>query len=82
MLELVHPRETLKVLVWNLMRECDFFTDDPLLLNFPYSVPSPVSVDDFCQFVLMLENKDVETTIANIGKPSLLCDELHFVILF
>jgi hypothetical protein len=76
--ELVHPRETLKVPVWKLVRECGLFADDPTLLCVPYSVRAPVSVDDFRQFVLALEGQDFEVTDANFGGLSLLCDEFCF----
>jgi hypothetical protein len=77
-LELVHPRETLKVPFRTLVLKCNLFSDDPALACAPYSVQAPVSVDDFRQFVLALEDKDVEMTNANFGGLSLLCDEFRF----
>jgi hypothetical protein len=40
-----------------------------------------VSIDDFHQFVSLLENQDVEVTNANFGGLSLLCDEFRFAAL-
>jgi hypothetical protein len=77
-LNLVHPRETLKVPVRTLMIKCNLFIDDPVLAAAPYSVRAPVSVDDFRQFVWALEGQNVEVTNANIGGLSLLCDEFRF----
>jgi hypothetical protein len=58
--ELVHSRETHKVLVQILVLKCNLFVDDPGLTTAPSSVRAPVSVDDFRQFVSVLERKDVE----------------------
>jgi hypothetical protein len=80
-LELVHPRETLKVLIWKLVRECRLFTDNLMLVGAPYSVRAPVSVDDFRLFVSALEDKPVEVTNSNFGGLSLLCDEFGFAAL-
>jgi hypothetical protein len=77
-LELVLRRETLKVPVWKLARECNPFGDDCLLLNAQYAVRAPLSVDDFRQFVLELEEKDVAVTNSNISGLSLLSDEFGF----
>jgi hypothetical protein len=74
-LELVRPRETLKVQIWKLVRECNLFGDAFLLLNAPYAMQTPVSVDESRQFVLALKEKDVEVTKVNIGRLFLLCDE-------
>jgi hypothetical protein len=65
-LELVLRRETLKVPVWKLARECNLFGDGFLLLTAQYAVRAPLSLDDFRQFVVELEEKDVEVTNANI----------------
>jgi hypothetical protein len=80
--ELVHPQETLKVPVRTLVLKCNLFADNPVLAGAPYSVRAPVSVDDFRQFVLALEDKDVEVTNANFGALSLLCDEFRFFGLY
>jgi hypothetical protein len=80
-LELVHPRKTLKVPIRTLVMKCKLFADDPMLAGAPYSVRAPVSVEDFCQFVSVLEDKNVEVTNANIGSFSLLCDEFRFTVL-
>jgi hypothetical protein len=61
--------------------KCNPFTDSPLLAGAPCSVRAPVSIDDFSQFVSMLEDKDVEVTNANIDGLSLLCDEFRFTAL-
>jgi hypothetical protein len=68
----------LTIQVWKLLREWNLFGDALLLLNAPYAVWTPVSVDDFRQFVLALEGKDVEATKADIGGLFLLCDEFGF----
>jgi hypothetical protein len=80
-LDLVHPRDTLKVPVRTLVMKCNRFAEDPRLLCAPYTVRAPVSVDDFRQFVLALEDKDVEVTNANFVGLSLLCDDFGFVSL-
>jgi hypothetical protein len=77
-LELVHRGETLKVPIRELMTKCNLFADDPSLVAAPYSVRAPVSIDDFRQFVSVLEDKAVEVTNANFGGLSLLCDEFRF----
>jgi ABC-type lipopolysaccharide export system ATPase subunit len=76
-LELVRPRETLKVQVWKLLRECNLFGEDFQLLNAPSAVQPPVSVGELRQFVPSLEEKDVEVTNANIRDLFLLCDEFR-----
>jgi hypothetical protein len=80
-LELVHPREALKIPIQTLVLKCNLFADDPKLARTPYSVRAPVSVDDFRQFVLALEDQDVEVTNMNFGGLSLLCDEFRFAAL-
>jgi hypothetical protein len=80
-LELVHPRETLKVLVRTLVMKCNLFADDPVLAGAPYIVRAPVSVDDFRQFVLALEDKAIEVTNVNFSRLSLLCNEFRFAAL-
>jgi hypothetical protein len=66
-LELVLWRETLKIPVWKLARECNLVGDNFLLLSVQYAVRAPLSVDDFGQFVVALEEKGVKVTNANIG---------------
>jgi hypothetical protein len=66
-LELVLGRETLKVTVWKLERECNLVGNDFLPLSAQYPVRAPLSVDDFPQFVVEREEKDVEVPNANIG---------------
>jgi hypothetical protein len=46
-LELVRSRETLKVQVSKLVRECNLLGDAFILPNAPYAVLAPVSVDGF-----------------------------------
>jgi hypothetical protein len=75
---LFRAREILKVQVWKLLRECNLFGDAFRLPNAPSAVWTPVSVDGFRQFVLALEEKDVEVTNANISGLFLLCDEFGF----
>jgi hypothetical protein len=77
-LELVHPREAVKVPIETLMMKCHLFADNAVLAGAPYSVRAPVSVDDFRQFVSALEGNDVEVTNSNFGSLSLLCDEFCF----
>jgi phage terminase small subunit len=69
---LVRSREILKVQV------CNLFGDAFRLPNAPYAVLAPASVDDFRQFVLTLEEKDVEVTKVDISGLFLLCDEFGF----
>jgi hypothetical protein len=61
------------------MMKCTLFTDDPALAGASSAVRSPVSVDDFHQFVWALENKDIEVTNVNVGGLSLMSDEFGFV---
>jgi hypothetical protein len=63
------------------MMQCNLFADDPVLLCAPYKVRTPVSVDDFRQFVSALEDTDVEVTNANFRGLSLLCEEFRFAAL-
>jgi hypothetical protein len=44
-------------------------------------IRAPASVDRFRQFVVVLEDRDVEQTNANVGILSLLCDEYRFFCL-
>jgi hypothetical protein len=64
---LVRSREILKVQVWKLVRECNLFGDAFLLPNAPYAVLAPASGYAFRQFILMLEEKNVEAMKADIG---------------
>jgi hypothetical protein len=79
--DLIHPRETLKISGEILTRKRTLLMDDPALAPFRCSVRAAVSVDDFCHLVLALEDKSVEVTNANFGSLSLLCDEFGFVVL-
>jgi hypothetical protein len=49
-----------------------------VLASTPDGVRSPVSVDNFHQFVSALEEKNVEVTNGNIDGLSMLCDEFCF----
>jgi hypothetical protein len=71
-------REILTVRVWKQVRECNLFGDDSLPLNLPEAAQAPVSVDEMDQFILALEEKDVQVTKTNIGSLSLLCAEFGF----
>jgi hypothetical protein len=64
-LELVRPFRT-------LMMNFNLFADDHMLLNAPYSVRAPASVDELLQFVLPLSEKDVEVTNTNSRSFSIL----------
>jgi hypothetical protein len=52
--------------------------DDSVFAASPHSVREPVSGDDFRQFVLALEDTNVEVTNANFRGFSLLCDKVGF----
>jgi hypothetical protein len=80
-IDLVHPRQALKVPSGILMRKCTLFRDNPALATSPYSVRAAVSVRDFRLFVFALEDKNVEVTRTNFHGLSLLCDEFGFVSL-
>jgi hypothetical protein len=78
MLELLLPRENLKILVWKLAEECNLFDNTFRLPKAPYAARVLVSVDSFRQFVLVLEDKDVEVTNVNIDSLARLCDQFGF----
>jgi hypothetical protein len=76
--QLVHPDETVQIPVRTLILKCDLFADDPGLLQNPYKVTSPVSVEIFRTFISVLNGNTATITNANFRGLSLLCDEFHF----
>jgi hypothetical protein len=76
--DLVHPRETVKVSTQALVLQSNVFADGSGLAAFPYALRSSVSVSDFRRFVSALEGNAVAIAIKNIGGLSLLCEEFGF----
>jgi hypothetical protein len=77
--DLVHAGEILKVSLHISPLKCNLFADNPSLTSFPHSVRALVGVDDFREFVLVLEDKSVQITNADLGGLSLLCDQFCFI---
>jgi hypothetical protein len=79
--KLVHAWGTFGVPDQVRVLKCGLPTDDPAVAGAPDSVRAVVSVGDFRQLVLALEDKGMKVTNANLGGFSLLCDELCFAAL-
>jgi uncharacterized coiled-coil protein SlyX len=76
--ELVHSQVPHQVSVVHLITKCDLFKNNPGLIMSPYQVQSEVSVEDFEDFVSVLEDKAVKINDKNLPGLSELAVEFGF----
>jgi hypothetical protein len=75
---LVHPEETLKVPVLQVITKCSLFQKNQTLSAAPYRIKSSVTLPHFREFVSGLEGKEVEITDTNFPGLQRLCEEFGF----
>jgi hypothetical protein len=65
LVELVHPQGSHQVLVVPLINKCDLFKNNLALAIAPYRLQSEVSLEDFRDFVSVLEDKPININDRN-----------------
>jgi hypothetical protein len=70
LVELVHPQGSHQVSIVLLIMKCDLFKNNLGLIVTPYRIQSGVSLDDFQEFLSVLEDKPIN--IKNRNFPGLL----------
>jgi hypothetical protein len=78
LVELVHPQGSHQISVVPLINKCDLFKKSPGLIISPYRVQSEVSLDDFRDFVAVLEDKPINIDDSNFPGLSQLFEEFDF----
>jgi hypothetical protein len=77
-LTLLHPEETFRLPVLEVMIKCSLFRNNPALLIPPYAVQSPVSLSIFREFLSALEGNAINVTDTNFTELHQLCSEFGF----
>jgi hypothetical protein len=75
---LLHPEETFKIPLLQVINKCTLFQNNPTLLGSPYRVQSPVSLSIFREFLSALEGNAINITDANYTELERLCNEFGF----
>jgi hypothetical protein len=75
---LLHPKETFKIPVLQVINKCSLFQNNPILLISPYQVQSSVSLSIFREFLSALEGNSINITDTNLTELHQLCEEFGF----
>jgi archaellum component FlaC len=75
---LLHPEETFKIPVLQVINQCSLFQKDPTLLATRYRVQSPVSLSIFREFISALEGNTIKITDTNFTELTQLSEEFGF----
>jgi hypothetical protein len=75
---LLHPKETFKIPVLQVINKCSLFQNNPSLLGSPYRVQSSISLSIFREFLSALKGNSITITDTNLTELHQLCEEFGF----
>jgi hypothetical protein len=75
---LLHPEQTFKIPILQVINKCCLFQNNPTLLASPYRVQSSVSLSIFQEFISALEGNAINITDTNFRELQRLCEEIDF----
>jgi uncharacterized coiled-coil protein SlyX len=75
---LLHPEETFRVPVRQVICKCSLFENNPALTVSPYQVQSLVSLSIFREFISAFEGNAINITDTNFTELHRLCEEFGF----